>query len=348
VKNQSIPDKVENILVVRQHNQVGDMLCSTYLYVALKKKFLNANITLVAAQTNYPIPFKDLNPYIDNILMFDISTLKKMFWFFRELRKRKYQIGIVPSTYAISRTSHIINFLSGAKIRIGVSSIGSKSNTYKFLLNVKSDFKWDDNKVHQMDRNLDVVRQIGCDLTADEKHQKGILLTAEDDNFAKLFLRNNLKSEYNILIGFHPGAGKKANIWDTQHWCSLIELLYKRFKNEIIITAGSIDSDLIQKLKEQLQNKNIRYSLVEDLPVKKLAALLKLMDLYVTGDTGPMHVAGFVNTKIVSLFGPTYAYEWAPTGENKISIQSKSKNINDVTVEEVYKNCCSLLYKESG
>ena len=148
---------------MRQHNQIGDMLCSLTLYKALKKKYPGALITLVAAKTNYQIPFFDINPYIDHVITFDKSSLKAIFKFIKDLRRRKYQIGIVPSTIVISRTSHIINFISGAKHRVGVKSIDGKENESHKYLNVKSDFIWKD--CHQTERNLDVVKQIGCDLS---------------------------------------------------------------------------------------------------------------------------------------------------------------------------------------
>ena len=165
---QDFISKVKNILVVGKNNQVGDMICSLPLYAALKKKFPEAKITLVAAKTNYPIPLKDINPYLDKIIVYDKSSLKTIFNFYRELRKTKYQIGIVTSTFAYSTTSHIINYLSGAKIRVGVKSIDGKINKAAKYLNVKKDFYWDKEKKHQTERNLDVVRQIGCDLNKEE------------------------------------------------------------------------------------------------------------------------------------------------------------------------------------
>ena len=47
-----------------------------------------------------------------------------------------------------------------------------------------------------------------------------------------------------------------------------------------------------------------------------------MSDLYITNDTGTLHVAGGVDANVVSLFGPTHGYEWAPVGDNKICIQS--------------------------
>ena len=80
--SQDFISNVKNILVVGKNNQVGDMICSLPLYFALKKKFTEAQITLVAAKTNYPIPLKDINPHLDNILVYDKSPLKTVFKFY--------------------------------------------------------------------------------------------------------------------------------------------------------------------------------------------------------------------------------------------------------------------------
>ena len=151
---------------MRQHNQIGDMLCSLTLYKGLKKSFPGSRITLVAAKTNYEIPFFDINPFVDRVIVFDKSSLLKIISFIKSLRSLKYDLGLVPSTIVLSRTSHIINWLSGAKKRVGVNSIDGKLNPSNKYLNVKSDFLWDG--IHQSLRNLDIINQINCDLSTEE------------------------------------------------------------------------------------------------------------------------------------------------------------------------------------
>src|SRR5690606_5693016 len=105
-------------------------------------------------------------PYVNHIFIFDKSSLKKILTFIIKLRSRKYDIGVVPSTITLSRTSHIINWVSGAKIRTGVKSINGSENKSHKLLNVKKDFLW--NGIHQKIRNLEIARLAGCTLTEEE------------------------------------------------------------------------------------------------------------------------------------------------------------------------------------
>jgi ADP-heptose:LPS heptosyltransferase len=63
------PDKVKNVLIVRQHNQLGDMLCSLPMFASIRKEFHNAEITLVASPDNYEILNSPSNKYLDHIIL---------------------------------------------------------------------------------------------------------------------------------------------------------------------------------------------------------------------------------------------------------------------------------------
>ncbi len=332
-----------NFLVVRQHNQIGDMLCSLSLYAAIKKRYPDSHITLVAANTNYEIPFKEINPYIDRVLIFDKSSLKTILLFYKELRKLKYDFGIVPSTIVLSRTSHIINFLSGAKNRVGVKTIDGQLNQSHKYLNIKSDFNWKGK--HQLQRNLEIVRQINFDLTDEELSEIKFSFNTDEINFAEKYLADYFSDRTKKIIAFHPGAGKTANTWSTENFISIIERLYGQYQNNILITSGWTDTLITEKISNALSEKKIPFTILHNCPVKKLGAILKRCDLYITNDTGTMHIAGFSGAKMISLFGPTEPDEWAPKGINQISIKSKTGLINDICVEEVFAQCKLILNK---
>jgi heptosyltransferase-2 len=320
------------------------MLCSLTLYAALKKKYQDSRITLVAAKTSYEIPFIEINPYLDRVITFDKQNFGTLLKFFRKVSERKYQIGIVPSTIKVSRTSHIINFLSGAKIRVGVKSIDGIENKSQKVLNVKSDFVWRDS--HQLERNLDVVKQIGCDLTEEEKRSIKFKFSDEEIRDAKNFIESAFPDKSRKIIGFHPGAGKKDNMWPTKNFIELIKKIYDQYNNYVLLTSGKIDKTVIVEVENEMKKSGIPYKILNDLPIKKLGAILSLISLYITNDTGSMHIAGFSDAKMISLFGPTNPEEWAPAGENKYFIKSKNEIINNISVDDVYNLTEQILEKE--
>ncbi|MCB0728741.1 MAG: glycosyltransferase family 9 protein [Ignavibacteriae bacterium] len=339
------PEKVRNILIVRQHNQLGDMLCSVPLFAAIRKRFPDAHITLVASPINYEILFSDINPFIDKVITYRKSPFRNLIEFYKELKNHDYQIGIVPSTVSISRTSHFINFFSGAKIRVGVNSIDDKINSVAYLLNVKSDFEWDTKKLHQTERNLDVGRQINCDLTDEEKKGVMIHLSNEEIKFAEDFINKNFPDKTKPLISLHPGAGKIPNRWKRENFVELVKRLHEKYDCNILITSGLIDKEITDKVRDELKSLNINCVVLENTTIRKVGAVIKLTDLYITNDTGTLHVAGGVDANVISLFGPTHGYEWAPKGDNKIYIQSPTDNINDITIDKVFNESVSLIEK---
>ncbi len=65
------------------------MIVSVPMYYALKKTFPFSKIILLASKTNYPIPFQDINPYIDQIIILDRSTIQKQLKLIKDLRKEE-------------------------------------------------------------------------------------------------------------------------------------------------------------------------------------------------------------------------------------------------------------------
>jgi heptosyltransferase II len=324
------------LIVRQQNNQMGDMLCSIPMYKAIKKTYPESHITLITAPTNYEIPFKKINPYIDNILLYEKKSLKEYLDFLKEVRNIKYDYGIVPSTLNISRTSNVINFLSKAKTRVGVKRIDDEFNKLYYLLNIRGEFDWNKNKIHQVNRILDVIKMAGCDINGEEVKNVEIKLEPEDIKFAEDFIKSSFKDENKPFFGFHPGAGKVRNIWSTKSFLDLIERLHIKFKCNVLITSGHIDKKITGSLVNELKGKNINTAIAENFEYSKLGALLKRLDLYVTNDTGVMHLAGFSGINTVSLFGPTNGFEWAPLKDNQHYIQAKTENIDDIKVEDVY------------
>lgn len=332
----------KHILVVWQHNQLGDLIVSYPLYRAIKEKYPNAVLTVVLSPANY----RGLQTcrFIDNLFIYDKRKLKS-FSYLKELVKllrSKYDVAIVPSVVSISFTSNLLAGLSKSKIKIGPNSLNGAENEFALFFNSRIDLDWRDSQdKHVAERTLDIVRPFG--IITSNFHPE--IKYNESERKAVLDFFETIEGEKSSpIIGLHIGAGKPQNRWSYSNFADLINGLNIDFKLRFYFTTGGKeDNDLIDKIRKDVKVSNQVFDLMG---IPKLCALIDNSDLYITNDTGPMHVAAATDTPVISLFGPTNPKMWAPLKEDKFFIK-KSENINDITVDDVYKTVKMILFNDN-
>ncbi|MCL5027717.1 MAG: glycosyltransferase family 9 protein [Bacteroidetes bacterium] len=329
--------KPKNILVVRQHNQLGDLLAGVSLLRAIKETYPDCHLTLIVSPSNYSGVIK--NRFVDELFVFDKKKIFNPSYImkFIKILQNQYEVCIVPVTVSISFTSNLISRFSNSKIRIGAKSLDGNENKSAFLFDrlVKIDWrKHPDSNVAE--RSLDIVRPFGINTN---NYRSDIYFDKDDIETAEKFIAKiNSKSNY-LLIGFHIGAGKIPNRWSLKKYLSLMEKLKENYPVKFYLTGSNSDAEEIDYIK-----KNAKFETASFLNKKitEVAALISKSDLFISNDTGIMHVAGSTETPQISIFGPTNPFNWAPIGANKFFIR-KSELIDDVTVEDVYKLCEQIL-----
>ncbi|MFA8341831.1 MAG: glycosyltransferase family 9 protein [Rhodothermaceae bacterium] len=322
-------EDVKEILIVRQHNQFGDMLASVSLFRALKEKYSDCKITLIVSPVNYYAVTK--NKFIDESFVFDKKKLvssayrKKL----KQIIKKEYDLAIVPSTVSLSFTSNFIARLANAKTRIGPGSLNGKENKASFFFDRRIKLDWRKNPdAHVSDFGLDIVRPFGIytkDFTSRIDYDK------KDISTAKEFLSSIGKNGKELLIGLHVGAGKPKNRWCLDNYLEVIEWINKNYNCKLFLTGSKADETEINYVKEKC---DFDLPVFKDKLIPELTALISRCDLFVTNDTGVMHVAGATRVKQISIFGQTNPFNWAPLGKEKYFLK-KSDLISDIKPEDV-------------
>jgi ADP-heptose:LPS heptosyltransferase len=329
------PEAVQKILVVRQHNQLGDMLCAVPLLRGLRATFPNAHVTLVASPVN--IEVMQHNRYLDEIILFDKKRFLTPFMirplrvlgFLRDLRRRRFDFAIVPATVSTSVTSDLLAYASGAPTRLGAGSIDAKENPSRlfFTLRVPLDWRLEPHR-HQVLRHLDIASRLGVraeDLSTE------ITLTDQE----RLEGREQLGMSWKpgeIGIALHPGAGKVPNRWPAWCFASVANILVREFHARLFITCGPMDDDPVDSMVSKL---TVPCTLIKGKDIRTVAAMLSHLQLVVTNDTGIMHVAAAVKVPVLSLFGPTDPRQWAPIGSEHRYIQGGDGTMDAITVDQV-------------
>lgn len=329
-----------NILVLRRHNHIGDMLCSLPLFAAVKKRWPDSRITLLATPTRYPVPLMALNPFLDEVIYYRKGSAREVLQSHRDLRAKGFDAAFVPSSVAVSRTSHLTARLTGAPLRVGVRSIDGIPNPSHYLLTVATDVHWVSEQFHQMDRNLQIAESAGCSLDTEEIAALHIPGSREGEAQAIRFLSGF--EDGLPLIGVHPGAGKPQNIWPTERFGRVLRELHAKHRFGVVITSGALDGTQVSALALQLGEASISFHVLDNAPVPMLSAVMRRLRLYLCNDTGAMHIAAFSGCPTVPLFGPTFAWEWSPRGEQHHVVISETGEMDAIAPDRVLDACMDV------
>jgi len=339
-KNLDLGDP-KKFIIVRQHNQLGDLLSGVSLFRAIKETYPKSKITLIVSPSNYPGLMK--NKFIDEIFIFDKKKIYNPFYFskFIKLLRKGYDVAVVPVVVSISFTSNLLARISKAKIRIGPQMLDGKVNGSRFFFDRRVVLDWRKNPDSNIsERSLDILRPFGINTN---NYRSEISFDKDDEKVAEDFISSIDSKENNKLIGLHVGAGKIPNMWSLYKYLEIIEKLDKEFNAKVYLTGSKADTEAIKFMVEKAK---IKLGLFINRKIPEVAALISKSDLFISNDTGIMHVAGTTNTPQITIFGPTNPFNWAPIGENKLFIR-KSELIDDVEVEDIYDMCKNILSKKS-
>ncbi|MDP2364452.1 MAG: ADP-heptose--LPS heptosyltransferase, partial [Ignavibacteria bacterium] len=211
---------VKKILVIRQHNQLGDMLAGISLFRALKEKYPDSHISIIVSPNNKAAIIK--NKFVDSYFVFDkprVFTPIRFIKFIKYLRQ-PFDLVIVPVTVSVSFTSNLIARISNSRIRIGANSLDGKPNESAFFFDRRIDIDWRQHPdSNAADIILDIVRPFGI---STNDFSSNINFDQSDLETAKSFLQRINYNSNLKLIGFHVGAGKSQNRWSLQKYVDLI------------------------------------------------------------------------------------------------------------------------------
>lgn len=293
-------------------NWLGDVLFSTPVIRNVRRNFPDSFIACVIPSRCYPV-LKG-NPYLDEIIIFDEKDRHKgllgQLNFVKTLKEKNFD-----TVYLLHRSLKraLICRLAGISERVGY-------NTKKrgFLLTLKIDPP-DRDAMHRIDYYLNVVEKAGLKI---EDRYTEFFYSHDDETFVKDFLKKNCISGKDFTVGINPGGNWLPKRWPVQNWSRLADMLIHDLGCKVVITGSTSDIKLAKQITTHMLHKPVLA--VAALNIKQLGALCKELDLFITADTGPLHIANAVAAKkIIALFGPTLPMITGPVPDKNTVILQK-------------------------
>jgi len=125
-------------------------------------------------------------------------------------------------------------------------------------------------------------------------------------------LPESLASLNRPLLVLHPGARWASKLWPAAYWARLADWLSREKNLAVVITGSPGDRALAGQICGQMQDK--AWNLTGRTSLQELAGIMQKARLAVTADTGPMHLAAALGTRVVAIFGPTAPGRTGPFG----------------------------------
>ncbi|MEW6171029.1 MAG: lipopolysaccharide heptosyltransferase II, partial [Candidatus Omnitrophota bacterium] len=295
----------KRILVVRT-DRIGDVILSTPVIKILRDSYPNAYIAMMVSP--YAKDIVDGNPYLDEVIIYDKDKLHKSclssIKFALNLRKKHFSLALI--LHSTNRVN-LITFFARIKERVGYN------RKLGFLLTRKLEDRKHLGSKHELEYNLDLVRFLGI-----EPQEANLFMPINEDSeryVEELFNNQDIEKDNKLLV-VHPGASCPSKIWPDTRFAQVADKLVEKYGFGVLIIGGPKDLNLAQNML-----KNMKYEAVNlagKTTISQLASVLRRCKLFISNDSGPVHIASAVGVPVISIFGRAQAglspKRWGPLG----------------------------------
>ncbi len=336
----------KNILI-RGTNWIGDAVMTLPAVAAIRNTFPAARISMlvkpwVAEIFRLSKDVDEVIPFLGAGIHAGIAGKLRLAG---ELRSRGFDMAILLQN-AIEAA--IITSLAGIPIRAGYNSDG------RGLLLTHSVQRTETiRKVHQTEYYLEMVKALGCLPSETKVH----LIPGKDCEIIseKLFGEHGIGRE-EVLIGLAPGATYgPAKRWHPERFAAVADRLIDSSSARVVLFGSGED----QKSADRVQQNSSRpmINLAGKTDLKEAIAVIARCNLFISNDSGLMHIAGALNIPTVAVFGSTNPVTTSPVGEKSVVIYKGAscspclketcptdfRCMEAIGVEEVYETARRLL-----
>jgi len=324
---------MKKILIISM-TRMGDLLQTTPVMAGLKRKYPGCELSLLVnkgfVEICHLIPFIDrlytfdLDEFIPRLVRPEFSLVDNYYYLRRLVEQLKEQSFDMVLNLTHSRASAVIaHFLDAPDTR----GLTLDREGYQIIKHPWMNYFF--TAVRNREFNQYNLVDIHC--RCGDVNSNGMRLyleiPPEAERYSQEFLAQRGISDQDLVIGFQPGASQEDKRWPSASFARLADLVVSaplppgKRQVKVILFGAPHERDIGEQIESSAKTNVINAIGKTDLA--QLSALLKRCDLLVTNDTGTMHIACAVGTKVVALFmGSVLSFETGPYGEGNLVLEA--------------------------
>lgn len=293
------------VLVIRL-SSLGDVVLATPVVELLKKHHPDAEVDFLVKRE-----YSELlqgNKNISRIISFDSKGthkgLKGLLAIVGELKEEGY-------TYLVDLHGNL-----RSRIITGLLA-NSKTLRYKKQVLQRRMLLWglEPPTIHTVKAYCSSLSSL--DVEIDFIPLPSIRISQEEDDVASGLLRTFEISDGLLLTGLNPGAKWATKRWTEEGFVEVGKKAISELGGKVLLFGGPDEKGLCERIAGSIGEGAL--SVAGKTGLKEAAALIKRCNVFVTNDSGPMHIATAVGTPVVAIFGPTVqGFGFSPLGKSVV------------------------------
>jgi ADP-heptose:LPS heptosyltransferase len=330
------------ILICRL-SAIGDIVLNMPVLCALRDRFPRATIGWIVKRNWAPLlaGHCDLDHLID--VPGDWLRSPRLVW---QTARRMREIGfdIALDLQGLAKSA-IAAWLSGAKRRLGFRHCGFEGREFSPWLNTELVRPTAE---HVVDRSLEILKPLGIERTAVQfrlpRHEQS------EASIARFVRERGLGAGFAVI---NAGAGWPSKLWPPERYGEVARNLGRRVLPTVVAWAGKAELEMAQEI---VIRSGGHAQLAPPTSLTELAALARRAQVFISSDSGPLHIAAAVGTACVGLYGPMPIERCRPYGKQHIALQkatptgkmrSRRRSSNSgmlaIGIDDVCQACDSIL-----
>ena len=282
----------QRVLVLRL-DRIGDVVMSLSALSALRSRLPRAHVTLAVGSWAMEIA---RSAPVDEVLEWNAPwvgrgvegrdgwrRLLREAW---RLRSRRLDLGI---DFQGDPRAALLLRLTGARGRVGYANAGGEA-LLTHVVPLDETLSWPEQNL------LAVRRALG------DTPDGGFPSLVSDAEIAAA--RERLPQARAPWVGIHPSGGRRVKEWPADRWSAVGRELLAQCGGSVIVTGSHDDRPLAQAIVAALGGSNT-WDLTGELTLRQTLGVIAACDVFLSADTGPMHLAQALGTPSVSVFGPS-------------------------------------------